>query len=102
MAVARDPRPWGFNRPTKRRLKPTAGRPFTSDPCPVRGEQHGQARLTEAQVIELRRRYAAGGVTQRTLAAELGVTPRAVALIIRGQRWGHIASPSLACPLPGR
>lgn len=39
-----------------------------------RGEAHGGARLTEAQVREIRSRYPRPGVTQRSLAAEYGVS----------------------------
>lgn len=91
MIVGRDTRPWAWKTPsTPSRRKAAAARAVPTAPQPVRGENHGQARLTEAQVVELRRRYAAGGVTQRVLAEELGVTPRAIALIVRGQRWRHL------------
>jgi HNH endonuclease len=52
----------------------------------ARGEGNGAARLTDDQVAEIRRRYAAGGVTQRVLAREFGISPSHVCNLIRG-RW---------------
>jgi hypothetical protein len=40
---------------------------------PLRGESHPMAKLTLAQVQEIRRRYRAGGITQAHLGAEYGV-----------------------------
>lgn len=54
------------------------------------GETNGQSILTADDVLAMRRRYAAGGITQRELAAEYGVTASLVTLIIRGKRWAHI------------
>ena len=53
----------------------------------LEGERHHQAKLTEVQVAEIRTRYAAGGITQRTLAAEYGVRQGAISFIVRGQTW---------------
>jgi len=50
------------------------------------GERHGAHRLTDAQIAELRARYAAGGVTQRRLAAEYGICQQQVSLVIRRKR----------------
>ena len=43
-----------------------------------RGETHRAAKLSNAQVEEIRTRYAAGGVRQVDLAREFGVSPTAV------------------------
>jgi hypothetical protein len=40
---------------------------------PVRGEAHHATTLTDVEVATIRVRYAAGGVSQRVLAAEYGV-----------------------------
>jgi hypothetical protein len=45
------------------------------------------ARLTWEQVRDMRRRYAAGGVTQRQLANEYGVCEVHVSMIIANKRW---------------
>lgn len=55
-----------------------------------RGSRHYNAKLTEAAVILIRKRYAKGGVLQRELAAELGVGSRAVSKIILRKIWKHI------------
>jgi hypothetical protein len=46
------------------------------------GEYHGAARLTDAQVDEIRVRYAAGGVNQYELAAEFGVSQSCISLLV--------------------
>lgn len=53
----------------------------------VNGSRHGSARLTEDEVAQIRRRYTAGGVLQRELAAEFGVTQSAISLVISGTNW---------------
>jgi hypothetical protein len=55
----------------------------------VIGERHGSAKLTENQVIDIRRRYKAGAV-QRTLAKEYGVNPMAINKIVHNKTWRHI------------
>jgi hypothetical protein len=56
-----------------------------------RGERHGQAKLTDYQVREMRSRYEAGGVSYRSLAEEYGVTKSNVSLIIRGESRKDVA-----------
>lgn len=58
----------------------------------ARGERHPHAKLTEAQVRELRAAYARGGVTQKELAHRVGVSPGYMNLILRGKRWRHLAA----------
>lgn len=55
-----------------------------------RGEDHEMAKLTEVQVREIRRRYAAGGIFQYTLAAEFGVAQTLISAIVRRKIWQHI------------
>lgn len=56
-----------------------------------RGEARGSAKLTDAQVIEIRSLYATGGVYHRQLASQFGVSPSLVCGIIARKRWAHIA-----------
>lgn len=56
----------------------------------VRGEHQGLSKLTEEKVRELRRRYAAGGVTIKELAKEFGVTSGSVQPVIRRTSWKHV------------
>lgn len=53
----------------------------------ARGEAHHAARLTRGKVEEMRRRYAEGGHTYKTLADEYGVSKATVGEIIRGDIW---------------
>ncbi|WP_442923051.1 HNH endonuclease [Microbacterium sp. BR1] len=50
------------------------------------GERAGSAKLTDAQVAEIRTRYAAGGVSQRALAAEYGVWHQHISRLTRFQK----------------
>lgn len=61
-----------------------------------RGEQHGRRRLTAAQVVEIRERYAAGGVRLLDLSREFGVSQALLSLIVRGRKWAHLGGPRTA------
>lgn len=54
------------------------------------GERHPTAKLTEAQVTEIRSRYASGEGAAK-LALEFGLVKRSVNHIIAGDTWKHIA-----------
>ena len=56
----------------------------------VRGEKAHKAILTEAQVREIRRRYAQGGATQKYLAEAYGVKEPTIASIVSGRNWRHV------------
>lgn len=55
-----------------------------------RGEGRGNAKLTEAIVIEARRRYALGGVTLQVLADWAGVSKPVMHKVIRRVAWVHV------------
>ena len=55
-----------------------------------RGERNGHAVLTESQVLEIRRRYAAGGITQQALADEYGMARSSISGYTNGHRWGWL------------
>ena len=59
----------------------------------ARGEAHYASKLTADQVREIRRSYAAGGITQRELAAEYGVSIQAIGHIIKHLTWAHLDAP---------
>jgi hypothetical protein len=48
------------------------------------GEMHHNAKLSDEQVLELRRRYEAGGLNQAALAIQYGVSQALVSQIVRG------------------
>jgi hypothetical protein len=55
-----------------------------------RGSGNAAAKLEEWQVLEIRRRYADGGESQRALAAVYGVGQGAISRLVTGARWGHL------------
>jgi hypothetical protein len=57
---------------------------------PRRGESSNFAKLTASQVLEIRARYTAGGISQRALAREYGISRSAVGLILLRKTWAHI------------
>lgn len=59
----------------------------------LRGERHGNVILSDAQVVSIRERYAARGVSQCALAREFGVAQSVVSCIVRGQTWVHVGGP---------
>ncbi len=58
-------------------------------PRSLRGEDSPRAKLTEKEVLEIRRRIKDGAV-QRRLAEEYGVTHYQISLIHRRKSWRHI------------
>jgi hypothetical protein len=55
-----------------------------------RGSQKSIAKFTEEQVREIRARYAAGGVMQKDLAAEYGVSRGVMSEMLSGKTWAHV------------
>ena len=56
----------------------------------AKGEKQGASKITEAQVREIRNKYANGGITQQQLALEYGITHTTVHSLIRRKTWFHI------------
>jgi HNH endonuclease len=56
----------------------------------VRGERNGCAKLTDADIREIRARYAQGGITQEQLGRQFGTTQVNVGRIVRGVAWTHL------------
>lgn len=72
---------------------------------PLKGSAHGMAKLTERDVLELRRLCAAGRHSQQQLAEMFGVKRVTVQKIVYGKIWAHLpgsfrrtASPSRKGP----
>jgi hypothetical protein len=51
-----------------------------------KGEKHANAKLTNQQAEDIRRRYASGEY-QTPLATEYGVSQRVISLIVRGETY---------------
>jgi len=56
----------------------------------TRGETNASSKLTETQVLEIRKKYADGGYTHKSLATEYNVGHTAISNIIHRERWVHI------------
>ena len=55
---------------------------------PKKGQDHGEAKLTEAQVLRIRAIYKRGnGIT---LAAKYGVSPSLISMIVLRKAWKHL------------
>lgn len=69
----------------------------------LRGSQMTQAKLTEADVLAMRERFAAGE-SMGLLAAEYGVTTSTVSNVVNGRRgvWSHVGGPIGTHGKPGR
>jgi hypothetical protein len=56
----------------------------------ARGHRSPHAKLIEKQVREIRRKYAARGMSQETLAAEYGVGQSQISRIVRRKLWAWL------------
>lgn len=55
----------------------------------IRGERHGEAKLTEQAVLEIRRRHAAGA-SPGSIARGFGVGRTTVRHVLAGENWRHV------------
>lgn len=55
-----------------------------------RGERNGRAKLTEAQVREIRQAYATGNITQKALARQFCVSQDTIWSALKADKWKHI------------
>lgn len=56
----------------------------------ARGSDHGLAKLTEADVRDIRVRYSTGGISYRELAELYGLHKSTIGAIILKQTWVHV------------
>lgn len=56
----------------------------------AKGVFQGSSKLTDIEVIEIRQKYANGGITQKELSMEYNVHISIISLIINRQLWTHI------------
>lgn len=56
----------------------------------IRGTDYPAAKLTDDDVLEIRRRYAAGGETYNSLGAEFGVSNVTIGVVVRRKGWTHV------------
>lgn len=58
---------------------------------PPRGSRNGKAKLTEKQVIEIKKELKEGKISGSELARQYGVTKTQISLIKLGKSWNHIS-----------
>lgn len=56
----------------------------------VHGERCHTSRMTATDVVDVRRRYAAGGISQQALADQYGVSQVNISQIVRRRSWQHV------------
>lgn len=56
----------------------------------AKGSRNGNAKLTENIVVDIRREYHSGCLTQRQLAQKHGVCKNLIGLIVRREIWEHV------------
>jgi len=56
----------------------------------ARGERHARARLTEEEVLEIRRLYPEGGHTYKSLGKQFGVATTTIQGIIERKIWAYL------------
>lgn len=66
----------------------------------LRGERHNLVKLKDAEVLEIRRLWSAGGIAQPELAQRFDTTKGTVSLIVRGQTWRHLLPADWTPPTP--
>jgi hypothetical protein len=54
------------------------------------GESHGRAKVTEADVTAIRKRYAEGGIRQVDLGDQYGICQTKISAIVRREHWKHV------------
>lgn len=57
----------------------------------VHGSKHKNSKLQDADVTAIRNTYASGGISQKKLASDYGVSQAQISLITQGLRWAHIS-----------
>jgi len=60
------------------------------NPC-LPGALNPYSKLTESNVIDIRKRYAQGDISQQSLAKEYGVTQSCISRVLIGKGWKHVA-----------
>lgn len=55
-----------------------------------RGESHAFAKLTEAQVLEIRELYKTKKFTQMQLGQRFGIARTTIGSIVRNEKWSHL------------
>lgn len=62
----------------------------------AKGEMVGNHKLTASDVVEIRKEWDAGRITQFEIAAKYGIDHSAVSLIVLRKRWAHVVEAAAA------
>lgn len=68
----------------------TTSLPPPPPPPPATKPKKAKAKLSKETVIEIRKRYSEGGITQQQLASQYGVTRVQITHIVNQNRWKNI------------
>ena len=77
---------------------PHVGGPVEPSKGQIVGERVSTSKFTRSQVVEIRTRYAAGGITQKELAKEYGVSVGTISGITNRYSWTHIPGKPVRTP----
>ena len=55
------------------------------------GVDHPGSKLDDATVLDIRKRYAAGGISQKALSKQFGVCQRTICNVVNRLHWRHVA-----------
>lgn len=65
----------------------------------LRGEHHIMVQLSEEQIIEIRRLWTIGGLSQLEIAERFNTNKANVSQIVRGKRWKHLLPEGWTSPI---
>jgi hypothetical protein len=57
----------------------------------ARGSANGSSKLTESQVLEIRKLYSGGILTQQEIALQYNVAQTLISFVVRGAGWKHVS-----------
>ena len=77
---------------------PHVGGPIVPTSGLAVGERAGMSKLTSTQVVQIRNQYAAGGITQKDLASEHGVSVSTIRKVTNRSSWAHIPGKPVRTP----
>ncbi len=81
------------DRDQKDRHNPATGKnhgKYTKPESNLKGENHGRAKLTNAQVLEIYQLKASEPITNLELAARFNIGSSSISLILSGKNWKHL------------
>jgi hypothetical protein len=74
----------------RRCINPDHLRAITHKENVPKGEGVASAKLTAVQVIDIRKEYTEGGISQKGLATKYGVSQMAICRLVQGKNWATV------------